>query len=60
LKEIRVEATTTPAIQSSTFDNIEKSTPVYVPAGCGESYRSADYWSEFTNIIEFVPEVTAP
>ena len=50
LKEICVEATTPPAIQSFTFSEVDKSIPVYVPAGCEETYRSADYWSWFTNI----------
>ncbi|MBR5844180.1 MAG: leucine-rich repeat protein [Bacteroidaceae bacterium] len=51
LTEIRVEATTPPTIELA-FDGLDKSIPVYVPAGCGEAYRSANGWSEFTNIIE--------
>ncbi|MBR5843929.1 MAG: leucine-rich repeat protein [Bacteroidaceae bacterium] len=50
LTEIRVEAITPLTIDSNTFEYVRKSIPLYVPAGCGEAYRSADYWSEFTNI----------
>ena len=60
LTEIRIEATTPPYTESNTFNGINKSIPVYVPYGCAEAYRSADYWSEFTNIIKSEPEVVAP
>ena len=59
LTEICVEATTPPAIYSSTFSQVNKSIPLYVPAGCEEAYRSADYWSGFTNIQAIMPDVIA-
>ncbi|MBR4070119.1 MAG: leucine-rich repeat domain-containing protein, partial [Bacteroidaceae bacterium] len=52
LTEIHIEATAPPKIEdSSAFYNVDKSIPVYVPEGCAEAYRKAEYWSEFTNII---------
>ena len=61
LYEMVVKASTPPTLYSSnTFEGIYKSIPVYVPAGCEEAYRSADYWSEFTNIQEItIPDVIA-
>ena len=50
MTEICVEATTPPAIYSNTFSQVNKSIPVYVPAGFEEAYRSATYWKNFTNI----------
>ena len=35
---------------SSTFHNVDKSIPVYVPASSVEVYRSANGWREFSNI----------
>mgnify|MGYP002623091287 CR=1 FL=1 len=32
------------------FFYVNKSIPVYVPAGAEELYRNAEYWGEFTNI----------
>ena len=52
LMEIHVWATTPPNIDSSSFRNVDKSIPLYVPQGSGEAYKSAVGWSEFTNIIE--------
>ncbi len=52
LTEITVEATTPPTIIENIFSYIDKSIPLYVPAGCVEAYRAAEYWSVFTNIIE--------
>lgn len=51
LTTITCEATTPPAIvKFSTFGNVNKAIPVYVPAGSVEAYKSAKYWNEFTNI----------
>ena len=55
LTEIRVEATIPPTIYSYTFAQVDKSIPLYVPAESIATYRSADYWSEFTNIVEMIP-----
>ena len=52
LTTITCEAATPPAIGNSyTFYGVDKSIPVYVPAGSVETYKSAYYWSEFTNFI---------
>ena len=37
-----------PTIQSDTFQNVDKSIPLYVPDI--EAYQNAEYWNEFTNI----------
>ena len=58
LQSITCEATTPPIIEHTAYDNqygtvfygVDKSIPVYVPAGAEELYRTAEYWSEFTNI----------
>ena len=33
------------------FDNIGSSPTIYVPAGSGEAYRTAQYWSDYADII---------
>ncbi len=52
ITELYVGAMTPPTIVSSTFTNVSRSIPVYVPIGTGASYRAAEYWSLFNNIIE--------
>ncbi len=52
LTSIRIEAVNPPAIEEITFNLVDKTIPVYVPQGCAEVYRNAEYWSEFTNILE--------
>ena len=37
-------------IQSGTFDKVNKSIPLYVPAESVDLYKNAYYWKEFTNI----------
>ena len=48
MTELCVFATNPPTIYEETFGNVDKSIPVYVPDGCIEVYRVADYWREFT------------
>lgn len=56
---ITSRAMTPPLIGSYlTFDGVDKSIPVYVPAASVEAYRSAAYWSEFTNIQPILPSGT--
>ena len=55
LTSITCNAPTPPSIISSlvngkAYTNVDKSIPVYVPAGAEELYRAADEWGEFTNI----------
>ena len=54
LKEIYSLAKTPPTIDSSTFNDY--SATLYVPAGAKEAYQAADYWENFTNIVEMEPE----
>jgi hypothetical protein len=52
LTAITSKATTPPTIGgSNTFNGVDKSIPVYVPASAVEAYKAAEYWKEFTNII---------
>jgi hypothetical protein len=52
LMSIYIKTINPPSIKECTFYNVDKSIPVYVPAGSVEDYRNADYWNKFTNIIE--------
>ena len=52
LTQMRVHATTRPTVKSNTFNQVDKSIPLYVPVGSSGSYRSATQWNQFTNIIE--------
>ena len=49
LTSLTCHAATPPAIESLTFYMVERTIPVYVPAGSIEAYRAAEYWSEFTD-----------
>ena len=52
LTAITCHAATPPTIWNSyTFNGVDKSIPLNVPAGSEEAYKTAEYWSEFTNII---------
>ena len=45
------------ATNSYVFENVDKSTcTLYVPAGAKETYAATEGWSEFTNIVEIVPD----
>lgn len=41
-----------PGIANYTFQNWDKTKPVYIPCGSYTTYSSADYWSEFSNFQE--------
>ena len=51
LTSIRIEAVNPPAIEESTFEDVDKSIPVYVPTESLEAYQNAAGWSEFANIV---------
>ena len=53
LSQLDILATIPPVIYANTFDGVNRTIPVNVPKGCGEAYRNAPYWSEFTNINEY-------
>ena len=50
LTAITCKATAPPIVWYFTFENVDKSIPVYVPAGSVAAYQSAAYWNEFTCI----------
>lgn len=53
LSSITIYNETPPTIQSNTFKSVNKTTSVLiVPKGTISKYRSADYWKEFSQIIE--------
>ena len=50
LTQITCRADVPPTIGgSNSFEKVDKSIPVYVPASSIETYKTAQYWSEFTN-----------
>ena len=54
LKDIYSLAKTPPTIDSSTFNDY--SATLYVPYATKGAYQAADYWKNFTNIVEMEPE----
>lgn len=43
-----------PTIEEYTFENY--SCELFVPTDCKSAYQSAEYWQNFTNIIELDPD----
>ncbi len=59
LTSITCKAVTPPTIGGSdAFYNVDKSIPVYVPAGSVDAYKAADYWKKFTNIQPMPETIT--
>ena len=54
LTTITCESATPPTISNTTFGNVDKSTPLYVPQESIATYQAADGWKEFTNIVGIV------
>ena len=52
LEQMTVKAIDPPYLEEGAFLNTNRDIPVYIPMGTIEAYRSAPYWSEFTNFIE--------
>ena len=52
LEQMTVKAIVPPYLEGEAFPNTNHDIPVYIPLGTIEAYRSAPYWSEFTNFIE--------
>ena len=52
LETIKSYATIPPAIEANTFSSYDAT--LYVPVDCGEAYREAEYWANFTNIVESI------
>lgn len=61
LTEIKSAATVPPSAQMYAFDGVDKTIPVYVPAGTIDDYKAAAEWSEFTAYQELsgVEDITA-
>ncbi len=55
LNEIICRATIPPTITDFTFYQVDHSIPLYVPEESIETYKTAMYWNEFTN-IQGIPE----
>ena len=51
LTSITCKAITPPTLGSDVFYTVDKSIPLYVPAGSVSAYQTADQWKDFTNII---------
>ena len=52
LQKIICERETPPTGGQYMFYNIHSSAKIYVPAGSGEAYKTAQYWSDYASIIE--------
>ncbi len=50
LEEMKVKAMYPPEIKQTTFTNVSRTMPVYVPQGTSTAYKAHQYWGEF-NII---------
>lgn len=51
LSSVKVERTTPPSIQSSTFNMCNALAQIIVPTGCADAYKSATNWSQYADII---------
>ncbi len=49
---LRLESTKPPLANENTFDGVDRTLPIYVLEGCAKTYITANYWEEFTNIVE--------
>ena len=52
LSTIVSKAASAPTAYENTFNAVPSTAKVIVPAGSSDSYKNADYWSAFTNIVE--------
>ncbi len=53
MAKMYVNALVPPAIGAKTFEDVDRSIPVFVPKGTLERYQGDPYWSEFFNITEY-------
>ena len=52
IKEIICESTNAPALADEwVFNGVDKAATVYVPAAALDTYKAAQYWNYFTNIV---------
>ena len=52
LETIKSYSEVPPAIEANTFSNYNAT--LYVPVDCGNAYREAEHWANFTNIVESI------
>jgi hypothetical protein len=52
LKNIYSNRKVPPTGSTRMFDGIHADAKIYVPAGSGEAYKTAQYWSDYADIIE--------
>ena len=55
LAKISLQDTLPPIIEAHTFEEVDRSIPIFVPMGASERYKEAPYWCEFQNFIEPSP-----
>lgn len=55
LAKISLQDTLPPIIEAHTFEEVDRSIPIYVPLGSSQRYKEAPYWCEFHNFIEPSP-----
>ena len=55
LTSVTVDISSPLTITSSTFSNRTNAT-LHVPEGCTSAYEAADYWKEFKEIVEIIPD----
>ena len=60
LIEVYCKPTTPPAGGTNMFFNNAPGRKIYVPAGSGEAYKTAEYWSDYASIIEEMGSETPP
>lgn len=53
MQRMYVNTVVPPTIEEKTFEDVDRSIPVYVPVGTLALYQADMYWSEFFNIIEY-------
>ena len=51
LASITCEAITPPTLSQNTFDNVDKSIPLFVPEESLNAYANAVFWEDFTNVL---------
>ena len=51
--KMTVNAAVPPVVEAETFEDIDRSIPLYVPMGTALQYKEAEYWCEFFNVIEY-------
>ena len=47
-----IDAIIPPIVESSTFNNVSRTTQIKVPCSAVAAYQASSYWNEFTNYVE--------